>query len=372
MRTPMALATALMTALLAAAQAPTEPPQIPLCMIGDSITWAGDGDLWRAYLLEEIPTLAFVGTHSGRLGYAHAGEGGNSTRQVLARLDAIPDCPNYHLMIGINDSAAAQSAEQVDEVAAGTAGRIIEIVTGLLARPSCERVFLASILAAQHTNEFRDAARSRTNELLRSELEPGGALSDERVVWVEYERPVRAMEGWRAIMPVHPRPEGYRIIAGILADTIRAELGLPGEIAAPVPVPGAGVRVVNLWQGDADGQTAIPIIAGWYTLSFDVTEVAAEGGAVTLRSVEDVDKPLEAAFTIGADRAGTRVSFELFTQYEGYAYRRSHLHMEVAGASIQRILLEKKRPSGHASVYGEGSYLDTQTAPALGELVELP
>ena len=130
MRMPMVLATALLTALPAAAQAPTEPPQIPLCMVGDSITWAGDGDLWRAYLLEEIPALAFVGTHSARLGYSHAGEGGNSTSQVLARLEDIPDCPNYHLMIGINDSAAAQSAEQVDEVAAGTAGRIIEIVSG--------------------------------------------------------------------------------------------------------------------------------------------------------------------------------------------------------------------------------------------------
>jgi len=363
---------AIASAVSAAARGPTEPPQIPLCMIGDSITWAGDGDLWRQYLLEEIPTLAFVGTHSARLGYAHAGEGGNSTHAVLARLDDLPDCPNYHLMIGINDSAAAKNAEEVDAVAAGTAERIIAIVGRLLDRPSCERVFLASILAAQHTNEFRDAAGSRTNELLRPELAPGGALADERIVWVEYERPVRAMEGWRAIMPVHPRPEGYRIIAGILADALRAEMGLPEEIAAPVPAPGSSVRVVNLWQAGADGQTAVPIIAGWYTLSFDVREVAAEGGSVTLRSVEDVDKPLEQSFALAPGCGGQRLSFELFTQYEGYQYRRSHLALEVAGATIERILLEKLRPSRQASVHGEGSYLDTQTPPALGELVELP
>lgn len=363
---------AIASAAACAAQAPTEPPQIPLCMIGDSITWAGDGDLWRQYLLEEIPTLAFVGTHSARLGYAHAGEGGNGASAVLARIDDLPDCPNYHLMIGINDSSAAKSAEEVDTVAAGTAGRIVEIVRRLLEKPACERVFLASILAAENENPFRDAAGSRTNELLRPELEPGGALADKRVVWVEYERPVRAREGWRAIMPVHPKPEGYRITAGMLADAIRAEFGLPGKIAAPVPAAGAGVRIVNLWEGGADGQTTVPIIAGWYTLSFDVRELGAEGGTATLRSVEEVDKPLEQRFTLAPGCAGQRVSFELFTQYEGYQYRRAHLRMEVAGGTIERILLEKMRPSRLASVYGVGSYLDTETPPALGELIELP
>ena len=46
----------------------------PLCMIGDSITWADHGDTWRQFLLEQIPTLAFVGSHTAKLGYSHAGE----------------------------------------------------------------------------------------------------------------------------------------------------------------------------------------------------------------------------------------------------------------------------------------------------------
>jgi hypothetical protein len=53
--------------------AATSPQQIPICMIGDSITWAGKGDYWRKYLLELLPRLAFVGTHSAVLGYSHAG-----------------------------------------------------------------------------------------------------------------------------------------------------------------------------------------------------------------------------------------------------------------------------------------------------------
>ena len=70
----------------ARAEPATDPPQVPLCMIGDSITWAQEGDYWRLYLLDNLPHLAFVGTHTAVLGYSHAGEGGNGTGAVLARL----------------------------------------------------------------------------------------------------------------------------------------------------------------------------------------------------------------------------------------------------------------------------------------------
>ena len=368
-------ATALMAALPAAfpaqAQAPTEPPQVPLCMVGDSITWAGEGDTWRRNLIELIPTLAFVGTHTAKFGYSHAGEGGNSTPAIIARLDDIPDCANYHLMVGINDSAGATAAEEVERVSARTAGRIIEIVQGLLTKPSCERVFLASILPGwQEAKPFRDVAGSRTNELLRVELE-GGALDDERIIWVEYEHRIRPMEGWQPLMNIHPSIEGYGIIAGITAGAIREALDLPEEIVPPVPAPGAGVRIDNLWDAEA-GQTTVPIIAGWYTLSFDVEQVDGDAGALVLRSVEDVDKPMEQRLEVAAADAGQRVTRNFFSGYEGYQYTRSTLTIEVEGARISRVLLEKTRPGGEASIYGAGSYVDCTTPPALGELLECP
>ena len=352
------------------AQPASEPPQIPLCMIGDSITWAGQGDWWRRHLIAEIPTLAFIGTHSARFGYSHAGEGGDSTGRVLGRIDDIPDCANYHLMIGINDSSAAKSADQVDAVAEGTAGRIIEIVEGLLAKPSCERVFLASIMPAHTDNPFRDAAGSRTNELLRAELD-GGALDNERIVWVEYEEPIRAIDGWEPLIQLHPTPDGYAIVAGITASAIRDEFGLPEEIETPEPLPGCGVRVVNLWDADAE-RTTQPIIAGWYTLSFDVDAIGGEAPTVTLRSDEDVEEPLNRTFELPADCIGTRVSFEVYTGAERYGYTRSHLTVEADGAEISRVLFEKKRPGGEPSVWGQGSYIDGTTPPALGELIECP
>jgi lysophospholipase L1-like esterase len=337
-------------------------------MIGDSITWAGQGDWWRRHLIERVPTLAFVGTHSARFGYSHAGEGGDSTTRVLRRLEDIPDCANYHLMIGINDSSAAKSAGRVDEVAEGTADRIMQIVEELLAKPSCERVFLASILPAHTDNPFRDAAGSRTNELLRRELR-GGALDGERIVWVEYERPIRAMDGWEPLMKLHPTPDGYAVIADITAAALREELGLSEEIATPEPLPGCGVRVVNLWD-PATKRTTRPIIAGWYTLSLDVTALDGDAPTVTILSAEDVEEPLKREFALPDGCVGGRVSFEFFTGAERYGYTRSVLGIETDGGQIARVLLEKKRPGDVASTWGEGSYLDVTTAPAPGELLE--
>ena len=100
--------------MLAAADAPAPEPkdvagkQIELCMIGDSITWAGKGDCYRKELVKRIPELAFVGTHTAMYGYSHAGEGGNTTFKVLERLDdpdRVPASRYYHLLIGVNDSS---------------------------------------------------------------------------------------------------------------------------------------------------------------------------------------------------------------------------------------------------------------------------
>lgn len=365
-----ALAAALALPAFAAGEPATEPPQVPLCMIGDSITWAGLGDYWRQDLLELLPNLGFVGTHTAVLGYSHAGEGGNGTGQVLARLEQIPDCPYYHLLIGTNDGSGKTPEEQ-DKIAAGTADRIVKIVNGLLAKPSVRRVFLGSILPCETDNPFRDITNSKVNALLRpkvAELWPDG-----RVVWVEYETPIRAIPNWGPLILLHPTKEGYKIVAKITADAIRQELGLPAEIAAPKPLPGCGVRVTNLWQGGLEGTTTAPIIAGWYSCSFDVTQVAADGGKLTVSSENANPKlVLSKTFPVPAGSTGQRLTWHFFTEYAGYGYATSLLKLQAEGCTVDRILLEKQRPSGKASVYGTGSYLDTTSPIALGELVERP
>lgn len=342
------------------------PRQIPLCMIGDSITWAMNGDFWRLYLVERIPNLAFVGTHVAMHGYSHAGEGGNSTSAVLKRMDQIPACPFYHLLIGTNDDGAANEGN-AQKTAEATAGRIQEIVGLLLKKPGVEKVFLGSLMPCSTKNPWRDKTNSIVNTILREQFDK--AFPDGRVVWVEYEKPVRAIQGWEPLIELHPTKEGYKIIADILAAKLKDTLKERVSDKAPAAKDGAGVRVENLWDAQA-ACTSVPVIAGWYTVSFDLLDVSAEKPVLRVSSVGQVKEPLAQSFTLNPAGKGTRVAVQLFTKYESYGYTRSKLSIEPQGCKIDRILFEKSRPSWKASVYGEGSYVDTESQVSPGELIE--
>ena len=168
-----------------------------LCMVGDSVTWAQAGDCFRGEMLKLMPGLAFAGTHTGKLGYSHAGEGGDSTPRVLQRLsdpERIPDAPYYHLLIGVNDSGRAKKDEQSEAVANATVTRIAEIVEGLLKKKGCRKVFLGSILPSPFGKNGESTVRERTGSLINAKLRaqfdklfPSG-----KVVWIEYEKPLRA------------------------------------------------------------------------------------------------------------------------------------------------------------------------------------
>lgn len=364
LKTCFMITLALATVPTCFAQPATDPPQVPLCMIGDSITWAEEGDYWRLDLLEHLPNLAFVGTHSAVLGYSHAGEGGNGTGQVLARLDDIPDCPYYHLLIGTNDGSAPDEAQQQVKAQA-CADRIVKIVQGLLQKPSVKTVFLGSILPCQTDDPARDQTNSKVNAILRPQM--ATLFPDGRVVWIEYEQPIRALPNWGPIIRLHPTREGYKVIAGIMAEAIRQALDLPEKLETPKPLPGAGVLIMNLWQGD---HTTRPIIAGWYTMSFEVKTVGEGGGKLVVTGEGAAPRQMKQEFAIPADCAGKRLTWNVMTGYAGYTYTTGVLTMALENCSLERVLLEKKRPSGLASVFGEGSYLDTTSPIAPGELVE--
>ena len=116
--------------------------QIDLCMIGDSITWFSQGDYFRANVLEHLPNVAFIGTHSAVLGYSHAGEGGDNVmwgfKKRVDDRDRIPDCRYYHLLMGVNDASGTSNDAAADGNAARIAKGLMERIDSLLARPGTE------------------------------------------------------------------------------------------------------------------------------------------------------------------------------------------------------------------------------------------
>lgn len=347
--------------------------QLPLCMIGDSVTWAEQGDYWRRYLIEAIPELAFVGTHSGRIGYSHAGEGGDSTYGVLSRVDKrdrVPDCPYYHLMIGINDASAARTAEQIDSVASNIVLRTEKIVKALLARKITRKVFLASILPGPFdpvTGEptMRDRAGSRANAMMRSRFSE--MFPDGRVVYVEYERPLREKSvNWNSkelMSGPHPTKKGYRMVADFLAATLRREM----EPVAPGSVNG-GVEVVNLWN-DGQRETA-PLIPGWYVLSFEL--LGKSEASVPVRLWTECDNPkLAVDRRLVARRNGDgRYEAAFMTGYERYTYTERPFRLELPDdMKPVKVQVEKMRPSGKASTYGMGVHIDAASEINCGEAI---
>lgn len=349
----------------------TTPNQVPLCMIGDSITWAGHGDYWRKYLLEHIPTLAFVGTHTAVHGYSHAGEGGNSIDRVIARIKQIPNCPYYSLLIGTNNNSV-KSADKVEPTSKRSAAKIEELVNLLLAKPAVRHVFLGSILPCYTKNPLRDQTNSATNVILRRRMAEG-AFSASKVSWVEYEKPIRAIDGWEPLIRLHPNPKGYTIVAEILANQIRKSLKLPDALSSPVPSAGAGVRVWNLWDGTLK-ETIVPPIAGWYTLSFDLDKVSGAKAAVLVQTADQAitKGKLERRFEVKPEQSGKRLVFNFYTKAEGYGYTRACLSITTDQCEIRNIMLEKMRPGKTASTYGGNIFMDTKTKPEPGELVENP
>ncbi len=355
--------------------------QIPLCMVGDSITWAQDGDAWRRALVARVPSLAFVGTHTGRYGYSHAGEGGNSTAGVRARIDdprRIPDCPFYHLMVGINDCSAAKSPEEVEPVAERTAQSVAELVDRLLAKPATRHVLLASILPIDGRKlPFRDRAGSRVNEILRASF--ATRFPTNRVTWVEYEKPLRAdLASWlapdRLADGIHPAPLGYERLADILAPHL-AKLSSALPPPRPAPEDPVGVRVENLW--DAERRASRPLIPGWYVVSFALREPdAANAAKVTARLFSETERPdarFDKTFSLEA-KPGIRCAFSFMTGYEGYGYAESPFRLAVTDATGRTlpwadVQVEKMRPSRLPSRYGTDAFVDSQTPACAGELL---
>lgn len=261
-----------------------------------------------------------------------------------------------------NDSECQQRAEQ-------TAERIQQIISGLLNKNGVKKIFLCSILPCSTSNLLRDKTNSLTNIILRDKMEI--VFPKDKVVWVEFENPIRKIEDWESKMRLHPTIEGYKIIAEIHAEKIVEELKITDPLREIVLSPDGGVKINNLWDKKGE-KTFGPIIAGWYTLSFKINKIKGENPKIKVVSCDPASKDsFNKIFEISSSSEGQRTSVNFFTGYEGYGYTRSDLKLEPVDCEIAEVLFEKSRPSQQASIYGEGVYLDNKSKALPGELIEI-
>ena len=345
--------------------------QALLCMIGDSVTWAQAGDHFRGEFLKLFPQLAFVGTHTGILGYSHAGEGGDSSRRVLTRVndpERIPDAPYYHLLIGVNDAGGAKKDEQSEKVASATVERIVTIVNHLLKRKCTQKLFLGSILPSPFGPKGESTVRERTGSLINAKLRrdfkkffPSG-----KVVWIEYEKPLRAqLNNWKKrenLRGAHPTAAGYKILASIAVPVLKREMVTPAGTSGKGKI---GVEVTNLW--DDEKNLSAPLLPGWYVLSMTLDN-CSEAEFELSSQLTPAKRQFRKKYLLKG-KPNTRVQVGFMTGYQGYHYDRAPFSIRLFKGKISQVQIEKMRPLKGASIYGKGSFIDTVSPCAAGEVL---
>ena len=68
-------------------------------------------------------------------------------------------------------------------------------------------------------------------------------------------------------------------------------------------------------------------------------------------------------------KPGSRVEMKFMTGYQGYGYDRAPFKIEFKSGKVKKIQIEKTRPLQKASIYGKGTFIDTVSAVAAGEVL---
>lgn len=182
-----------------------KPNKKTITMIGDSITWWSNGRYFRCMLARQIPGISFTGPHTDIYGYGHAGEGGNSTYDIIARLHKINRSDNYFIFAGTNDwklkspNKTADNIKKISKTLSDKGGKVI--ISTLLPRMDDQDSFNISV-----------------NKLL---LSWNGKNCNCQII--DLDREFRKLDNknqyyWDA--GIHPNQEGYKKIVDILAPKI--------------------------------------------------------------------------------------------------------------------------------------------------------
>ncbi|WP_457978042.1 GDSL-type esterase/lipase family protein [Ectopseudomonas composti] len=182
------------------------PSALSMTMVGDSITWWSYGRYFRCLLSAELSGVGFTGPHVDTFGFGHAGEGGNKTSQMLARLDAVEPSSFYFVLAGTNDWPSADPAKTFENIR--------EIAERLESKGG--KVIVSTLLPRLDAN---DGFNQKVNSLIR---EWNGSGCNCAVV--DLDKDFRALSDQKSLFwdaGVHPNLEGYHRIVSILAPKLK-------------------------------------------------------------------------------------------------------------------------------------------------------
>lgn len=174
---------------------------LKLCTIGDSQTWWKHSGKLRFILNKTNPDFYFVGSNTDRFGYPNEGEGGNSTKQVMQRIEKIPQADYYSLLLGTNDWK--KGLDQAFE-------NIQKIVTYLLEKfPESKILYLTPLPS---TNKIRDDFNTKLAKRLKLVFN-----KKKRVIVIDLGDEFRENPDWAAdyLLPdgLHPSRNGVELMA---------------------------------------------------------------------------------------------------------------------------------------------------------------
>lgn len=178
-----------------------------LSTVGDSITWQGDGQYLRCLMRDNGLSYEFAGTHTDQFYFQHEGEGGNTTLQVLDRINQIPVADAYFLLIGIND-VLQNVPEHV------IVSNIITISNKLYEKNNNAKIYISTLLPIIYQQNIQV---QNVNRLLLSNIKICKSCSIINIGGQFYN-----LQNWQSylIEGIHPNIEGYKRLSKFIAIAI--------------------------------------------------------------------------------------------------------------------------------------------------------
>lgn len=170
-----------------------------LCTIGDSISWAGFGGCFRNLLRDKGLQYDFIGEFIDTFGFEHSAISGQSTVDLLNRLNYIPTADSYHILLGTVDDGTAIEVHN----------NLMAIASYLKNRNSDAKINICSLLP-RTDNSTKNTRNLAVNGLLSSSTYNFiDAASSLPIDW-----------GSHLVDGLHPKLSGYEILTDIITSEI--------------------------------------------------------------------------------------------------------------------------------------------------------